>query len=324
MFYTISMPLSSEVLTTKPPQLGRRSNRPELSQAKAKRTAAAMVSANKVSPEMEQLIRLLATTGALTTTQIKTMLGLGLRTLQRYFYNPKNGVGHVLDYYRADQELVTDFGFSVASGLRHPRVWTLGVLGRFLAVELGEKPYTYNGFHIRQLTHDVLCARCVWTFVKHAESLGYVWHWYNKHDARIINNKDKILAEPDALLKLVRDGKQMTFYVEFHNEMGSGRGKKKAGVYYSVAAQLNRNFMPPILVFCRTMAVVNGYAQEYSNWGVKRDIRFYARSAYKFANKPNEFLDVYDLHQKRINERGYYDESLDVDGKYVSLLNPAE
>lgn len=316
------MPISSDTLAQSLPRMGRRSTRPEMSKTKATRLAASMVSANRVSPEMEKLIRVLSTAGALTTVQIKNMAGLGLRTLQRYFFDSKNGTGHVLDYYRADEELATKFGCPVAKGLRHPRVWTLGILGRAIATQLGETPYTYNGFHIRQLTHDVLCAQCVWTLVSEAEKSGYSWQWFSKHDARILDDKGKIKVEPDAKIVLTRNKESSIYFVEFHNEAGSSRARKKSYIYHTSGFEHVN-----VLVFCRTVATINGYAREYAEWRREKHIRFYGRTVPGYFQKDskNTFLNIHSTYKARLVKREYtdslvYDEKSKERGKYVILF----
>ncbi|MFZ6028081.1 MAG: replication-relaxation family protein, partial [Chloroflexota bacterium] len=145
-------------------------------------------------------------------------------------------------------------------------LYTLGPVGIEIAKQRhGRPPLTgYLGYTLQRTLHDLLRNEIVLRFSAFARSLGWSVAWLSHQDATL--QKDgEVLLEPDAMLKLKRDGKQKDFLLEYHDENTPIHAWKKFRQYERASRtdvwprQWETDAFPVVLAVFRNPAIGQGY-----------------------------------------------------------------
>ena len=247
--------------------LGKRPVRLTISEKEAKATANRLLTNNSLSTHANQTLSVLTTAGVLTTTQLRSLVRISHRSLNRYHQQ------HLINTLIAPDSL-QNFRLPFGKTIRL-QLHTLGAVGLAVAELREQLGSAYAGYGAHQLIHDVLCNQVALNLIQHGKQLGYTPTWYGKYEARVYgqeSGKTKCVLEPDTLLIFSQLNKpKRTFIIEYHNEDHRNRTTDKVERYEREARnQYWRDTWPlddfPVVLAAFThKAVAAGYTEAVAN-----------------------------------------------------------
>lgn len=187
-------------------------------------------------------------------------LDLNPRTLRRY------AAKRVLDRYAYSPSFVVEtlgaYGLQVENG----QLYTLGPVGSHIAeIRHGIKPPSgFLAFSVERVLHDVIVNEIVFRVFQEAEANGWQIIWASKYESSIFR-EDVPILEPDAFIRLERDGAVFPFLIEYHNEDKRTRAIQKVRQYERAwesdlwQAPWEIDEFPPLLAIFRKPIVGEGY-----------------------------------------------------------------
>ena len=187
-------------------------------------------------------------------------LGLTQRTLRRYANR------RIVDRYAFTPSFVAqrlgEYGLSVESG----ELYSLGPVGaRIAEIRHGVKPASgFLAYPVERVLHDVLVNEIVLRISTEAEEQGWKVIWASKYESSLFRDDVPIL-EPDAFIRLERDGDMRAFLIEYHNEDKRTRAIQKVRQYERAwdsdlwQEPWEVSEFPPLLAVFRNEIVGEGY-----------------------------------------------------------------
>lgn len=213
---------------------------------------------DRLSDMQRALLEVLMTAGALTTTQLQSLLPISRRSLRRYYLD------YLIDHHTAPFSLRQ---FEMPKHFRELRLYSLGSIGRAWLDWQNLTYPTYEGYQVQQLTHDVLCNEIVLALRCAMAQSNQQVSWYGKAEAQVYSADSRDtnrLLEPDAML-IAKDKRQQAMVVEFHNETHRNRTAEKVERYERIArteawrASWPIDTFPLVLVVSHKKTVMDGY-----------------------------------------------------------------
>jgi hypothetical protein len=143
-------------------------------------------------------------------------------------------------------------------------------------------PVGYQHYTLTRVMHDVICNEVVLRLADYWGGQGWEVEWLGKYEATL-NPKDgsASLLEPDAFLRIQRDGVEQAFVLEYHNERKSIRAAQKVKAYETAYSEGNWKdkwqveSFPPVLVVFWQVIVGEGYLEALQ--GKNLNCGFYGR-----------------------------------------------
>ena len=212
--------------------------------------------------------------GVMTVEQ----LGMTPRTMRRYAEK------HVVKRYGASRKFVAEqlgeYGLDVKDG----QLYTLGPVGvELVQIRHGVKPPTgYLSYSLERVLHDVISNEIVLRIAQEAEANGWRFIWASKYESTVFRDGVPIL-EPDAFIRLERDGVVYPFLIEYHNEDRSTRAVQKVRQYERAwesdlwQTPWEVDEFPPLLAIFRMPVVGEGY-QEGIKESAPVSVDYYGRA----------------------------------------------
>lgn len=248
--------------------MGRRATLLPLSEYDVLQRAHDLVRRDALPRSVQTAIALLAHVGILTETQFLNLVGIQLRTLQKY----RSNSCRFIDSVTTPVALLPFVDHLGVQGQRKQgkrlTLCVLGPVGRVLAQRYTKHSLTgYLQVLEEQIAHDVLCNSIYYAL---AMSLGIERVRYrNRVSATLRTSSGTAILEPDALLELKDSkGRKHAFVVEYHNEDTQRRVRHKLDRYEQVARDVNwadqweLETFPTVLVSWTHPIVATGYADE--------------------------------------------------------------
>lgn len=271
------MMTSIQHLALRPP--GRRTVLPPISDYDAAQLAREFTQRDSLTPQMQQVLHQLGSTGVLTEQQLTSLIGVKFRTLQKY----RSVAYRFIDVIPTPQDLAP---FIDVLGVRGRKkegkrltLYTLGPVGKTLAHRYEKHPLTgYLQELEEQVAHDVLCNTIYHGIAMH---LGMERVRYrNRISATLRTPSGTAILEPDAMLEIKDSrGKKRVFVVEYHNEDTRRRVRAKLERYETVAREVNWSDQweidefPTVLVSWTHGIVATGYVEEMARMAQQRALR---------------------------------------------------
>ena len=187
-------------------------------------------------------------------------LGLTQRTLRRYANR------RIVDRYAFTPSFVAqrlgEYGLPVESG----ELYSLGPVGaRIAEIRHGVKPASgFLAYPVERVLHDVLVNEIVLRISAEAEEHEWKVIWASKYESSLFRDDVPIL-EPDAFIRLERDGDIRAFLIEYHNEDKRTRAIQKVRQYERAwdsdlwQEPWEVSEFPPLLAVFRKEIVGEGY-----------------------------------------------------------------
>jgi len=264
-----------------PFRTGRRPKRAAVSQQQARQIARSI----SPSPLTRSVIDALATAGILTLRQLQVLTDISGRHLRRLHQQ------YVVDRLQLDPETQSRLAELLDANRSECIVYFLGPVGLEIVKVAGRTaPSGYTGFGTARIIHDVLAAEVVIRLSRDFQAAGWETLWLGRHDASVLDERGRVVLEPDALLILRKGEKEVRFVLEFHNEpQGGYRAAEKVERYERVyrdghwRESWQTDTMPPILAVFIHSGVGKGYmnaVQAQSRLGLRN--RFLGKSWEEF------------------------------------------
>jgi len=153
-------------------------------------------------------------------------LGVNPRTLRRY------AARRVVDRYAFTPAFVIEklgeYGIEAENG----QLYTLGPVGAVIAeMRHGVKPPSgFLAYTLERVLHDVIVNEIVMQIARQAGTHGWELTWASKYESSLFR-EDVPILEPDAFIRLERNGEELPFLIEYHNEDKRTRAVKKVRQY---------------------------------------------------------------------------------------------
>ena len=202
------------------------------------------------------------TLDALYAGGIMTMeqLGLARRTLVRY---AKKQI--TARYPISPGEVRRQLG-EYGLVVEHGQLYTLGLVGaEIVRMRHDVKPPSgYLAYTLERVLHDVIVNEIVQRIAAEASKHGWQTVWASKYESSLFRDDVPIL-EPDAFIRLERDGDRRAFLIEYHNEDKRTRAIQKVRQYERAwdsdlwQEPWDVNEFPPLLAVFRNEIVGEGY-----------------------------------------------------------------
>lgn len=225
-----------------------------------------------LSPTAWHVIDILAQTGVATLTQLNVSRSVML----------KYGRSFIVSRLQIPPHVVRDELNTLLPG---NHLYTLGPVGIELAKMRGLTPSTgHMAYPLARVMHDVILTEILLRISRHAVERGWSVTWHGTAEAALFDAEHKReLLEPDALLRLTRDGQERLFAVEYHNEDKRSRAERKVDQYENVAAvhaaewmaQWETDTFPALLAVFQRDIVGKGYVDKLA--GMQPRVRFYGK-----------------------------------------------
>ena len=271
-----------------PFRTGRRPKRTDISQQQARQIARSI----SPSPLTRSVIDALATAGVLTLGQLQALTNISARHLRRLYQQ------YVVDRLPLDPETQSRLADLLGANRSECIVYFLGPVGLEIVKAAGKvAPTGYTGFGTAKIVHDVLAAEVVIRLARDFQKAGWETLWLGKHDASVLDEREKVILEPDALLLLRKGEKEMLFVLELHNEQGGYRAAEKVERYERAyrdghwRESWKTDTMPPVLAVFTHSGVGKGYmnaVQAQGRLGLRN--RFLGKSWEEFGEKHSTFI----------------------------------
>lgn len=218
-------------------------------------TEAVAVMEKGLSSNAWHALDLLFAGGIMTVGQ----LGVNPRTLRRY------AAKRVVDRYSFSPNFVIqrlgEYGLVVENG----QLYTLGPVGAKIAeMRHGVTPPSgYLAYNLERVLHDVIVNEIVLRVAKQGSEQGWELIWASKYEGTLF--RDVPILEPDAFIRLEREGEEYPFLIEYHNEDKRTRAIKKIRQYerawesdlWQEAWEVEK--FPPLLAVFQKTIVHEGY-----------------------------------------------------------------
>ncbi len=228
-----------------------------------------------LTPQCWDVMELLAATGAAMAIQIQAVRE---RTLHKYARL------RIVDRLPVPAETVREqcaiYGLTDAG-----RIYTLGPVGLELAKMRGLTPSTgHMAYPLSRVMHDVILTEILLRISRHAAGRGWSVTWIGTAEAALFTpDRSREVLEPDALLRLTKDGDERLFALEYHNEDKRSRAERKVDQYEAVCAvnaalwmeQWETAAFPTLLAVFRHDIVGKGYVDKLS--GMQPQVRYYGK-----------------------------------------------
>ncbi|HEB65074.1 MAG TPA: hypothetical protein ENJ02_05985 [Chloroflexi bacterium] len=218
------------------------------------------------------VIDILAQTGAATLPQ----LGVSRSAMIKY------GHAHIVARLHIPPKVVRD---ELRALLPGSRIYTLGPVGLELAKMRGLTPSTgHMAYPLSRVMHDVILTEILLRISRHAAGRGWSVTWIGTAEAALFTpDRSREVLEPDALLRLTKDGEERLFALEYHNEDKRSRAERKVDQYEAVCAvnaalwmeQWETAAFPTLLAVFRHDIVGKGYVDKLS--GMQPQVRYYGK-----------------------------------------------
>ncbi len=172
----------------------------------------------------------------------------------------------------------------VGSG-RSMILYTLGPVGIEISKERhGVSPPTgYLSYPLERTSHDLVMNEIVLQIAGQAMENGWRTVWVSKYEATLYNEDGAAILEPDAMLRLTKDGDELVYLFEFHNEDKSTRAHSKVRKYETAASLENLwaqawevEEFPPLVAVFRKPIVGTGYNEAVRE--VSPHVQIYGRT----------------------------------------------
>ena len=272
-----------------PFRTGRRPKRTDISQQQARQIARSI----SPSPLTRSVIDALATAGVLTLGQLQALTDISGRHLRRLYQQ------YVVDRLPLDPETQSRLADLLEANRSECIVYFLGPVGLEIVKAAGRTaPGGYTGFGTSKIIHDVMAAEVVIRLARDFQEAGWETLWLGRHEASVLDERGRVVLEPDALLVLRQGEKVARFVLEFHNESQRGyRAAEKVERYERAYRDghwrdsWQTDTMPPILAVFTSAGVGKGYmnaVQAQSRLGLRN--RFLGKSWEEFGEKHSKFI----------------------------------
>ncbi len=225
-----------------------------------------------LSPTAWHVIDILAQTGVATLAQLHVSRSVML----------KYGRAFIVSRLQIPPRVVRDELNTLLPG---SRLYTLGPVGVELAKMRGLTPSTgHMAYPLARVMHDVILTEILLRISRHAAGQGWSVTWLGTAEAALFEEgRTREILEPDALLRLTRDGHERLFAVEYHNEDKRSRAERKVDQYETVAAvhaaewmaQWETDAFPALLAVFRRDIVGKGYVDKLA--GMQPQVRYYGK-----------------------------------------------
>jgi hypothetical protein len=225
---------------------------PQQAKAEARRLLA-----SGLSPQTWHTLDLLATGGVLRAENLQ----VPARTLQRWAQQ------RLVERLALDSRELQDNLRNLGLDDPHPALYVLGLLGIEIATQRHAvpPPSGYQGYTPGRVLHDVVANEIVLRLAEAIGTQGWKVEWLGKYEATLTDKTQKVLLEPDALLRFRRDGQERACALEYHNEDWQARAAQKVEKYETAFAEGNwrerwevETFPPVLAVFWQPI-VGTGY-----------------------------------------------------------------
>ncbi len=146
-------------------------------------------------------------------------------------------------------------------------LYTLGPIGIEIATQRNDvvPPGGYQGYSLMRVLHDVVTNEIVLRLAEAIGAQGWKVEWLGKYEATLTDKAQKVLLEPDALLRFRKDGQERACALEYHNEDWQARAAQKVEKYETALNEGNwrerwevETFPPVLAVFWQPI-VGTGY-----------------------------------------------------------------
>ena len=205
-------------------------------------------------------------------------LALNPRTLRRY------AAKQIVNRYAVSPGFVSErlgeYGLVAGNG----QLYTLGPVGaEIVQMRYRVKPASgFLAYTLERVLHDVIVNEIVLRVIRQAEGEGWSVDWASKYESTIFREDTPIL-EPDAFIRLEREGEELSFLIEYHNEDKRTRAVQKVRQYERAwesdlwQKTWEVQDFPPLLAVFRKEIVGEGYLD-----GIKEsapvDVTYYGRA----------------------------------------------
>ncbi|RMF56707.1 MAG: hypothetical protein D6743_19840 [Calditrichaeota bacterium] len=218
-----------------------------------------------ISPRMWRVLDWLAMGGVMTGEQ----LAVHRRDLQRYAEKrlvkrlpiPPNEV-----YIELER-----LGWQFSGSQENVSIYALGDIGREIVSGRHRRPPLsgYEKYTLSRILHDVAVNEIVLRLAYLARERGWQVRWLGTNECELLDQKIQIL-EPDSLLILNHEEREIALAIEYHNEKGkTERARDKVIRYERTVDQEELWFslweveqFPKVLVVFHDDVVVRGYLEE--------------------------------------------------------------
>jgi len=188
-------------------------------------------------------------------------LGINPRTLRRYAAKRIMG-RYAFSPNFVIERLRDEYGLVVENG----QLYTLGLVGaEIVQIRHGIKPPSgYLAYTLERVLHDVVVNEIIQRIAASGETEGWNTVWASKYEATIFRDETPIL-EPDAFIRLEREGEVRSFLIEYHNEDKRTRAVQKVRQYERAwesdlwQETWEVQDFPPLLAVFRKEIVGEGY-----------------------------------------------------------------
>ena len=205
-------------------------------------------------------------------------LALNPRTLRRY------AAKQIVNRYAVSPGFVSErlgeYGLVTGNG----QLYTLGPVGAEI-VQMRHRVKPASGFltyTLERVLHDVIVNEIILRVIRQAEDDGWSVDWASKYESTLFREDTPIL-EPDAFIRLEREGEEHSFLIEYHNEDKRTRAIQKVRQYERAwESELWQDTwkiqdFPPLLAVFKKEIVGEGYLD-----GIKEsapvEVSYYGRA----------------------------------------------
>lgn len=263
------------------------------------RTEASRLVAGGLSVKTWRILDLLAAGGVLSSTHLPELTDRSMRNLceMRVFERIAREPGEL-------EEQLARLG---VKGMGR-YFYMLGPVGmEIAAMRHGGVPVNgYQAFTTEHVLHDVMANEVVFRLAELLASRGWAVEWIGRAECRLVDDKGKVFLEPDALLRINKDGRESAFLLQYHSEDWQTHAALLVDRYERAFSETDWQEMwevetfPPVLAVFEKAIVGAGY-QAATKDRRKLNCVFYGKTlAAALDGKLDEWVNIGDGMKKEL------------------------
>lgn len=188
----------------------RKKSGPLMTQAQV-RAEASRLTAGGLSVKAWRILDLLATGGILPSNHLPELTDRSMRNLCTL---------RVFERVTQERDELNDHFARLGVEGMGRYFYMLGPVGvEVAATRHGVVPINgYQAFTTAHVLHDVMANEVVFRLAELLASRSWAVEWIGRAECRLVDDKEKVFLEPDALLRINKDGRESAFLLQYHSE----------------------------------------------------------------------------------------------------------